>query len=240
MHLFWQMPNRVSDASPITQCSAVCEILVLPRIEKTYFWALQATFTDADGADHGAAHLGLQYYPPHPRSRAVNWGGYPPAHENWKRVFDGSPSPLPSDTDDANTRNFDWHELRPYRFTISLAAPSAHGWRGTVTDLETGVETHVRDLWAGGDRLRGFVVWSEWFSPPDAPTVVARWSQCRAKAADGTVIFPTGLFVNHPNDGGHTNVGHVIERGGPDAAVQQIINTARTVPHGTVVPVVAS
>jgi hypothetical protein len=115
MHLYWNMDEN---AGPLVEASAVLEILEAPAVAKTYFWALQASFTDDNGGDHGAAHLGLQWDPPHPNSGAVNWGGYPPQNDNWKVTLTGSDSPLPSTTNDPNTRDYPWQVGVRYRLRI--------------------------------------------------------------------------------------------------------------------------
>lgn len=231
MHLFWELPP---DAPNPVEASVVFEVIEMPQVAKTYFWALQATFTDASRTDHGAAHLGLQWYPRHPRSRAINWGGYPPAHANWKKVLQGSTSPLPSTTDDPNTRDFQWEPHVPYEFRI---APSPdRGWRGTVTDLVSGRVTLVRDLYAPGDRLTGLCVWTEWFCACDDPRTSVRWTGFRVRNADGAEHVPTSVKVNHPATN-CTNVTHLVEATVPELVVQQIMNTERVLPHGTVLPV---
>lgn len=233
VHLFWTLPP---DASDPVEASVVLEILSVPQVASTYFWALQATFTDAQRNDGGAAHLGLQWYPKHPRSRAVNWGGYPPANENWKKTLEGSRSRLRSHTHDPNTRNFAWEPGVPYELRIAPAPRAGHGWRGTVTDLQTGKLTTVRDLHAPGNRLTGLCVWTEWFCGCDDPTVAVRWSQFRVRTADGADHWPTSVKVNHPA-GNCANVSHLVEQTVPELVVQQVMNTERLVPHGTILPV---
>ena len=79
------------------------EVTTAPQVEALYFWALQVSFTDR-GRSGGGAHLGLQWYPAHPGSTAVNWGGYvPDGHE-----LEGTTSALPSATGNVNTRDFPW------------------------------------------------------------------------------------------------------------------------------------
>lgn len=232
MHLYWQLPP---DVGPLREVSAVLEVLVAPRTPNTVFWALQASFTDASGSSDGAAHLGLQWYPPHPRSRAVNWGGYPPQHQNWSSVLEGSPSSLPSTTDDPNTRDFAWEPLTPYLLRI---APSPdRGWRGTVTDMRTRTTTTVRDLWAPGDRVTGIVVWTEWFCPCKSPSSAVRWSGFEAITHDGVAVIPDSVSVSHPPDSPCNNVTHVVEQDGPFARIQQILNAKQLLPHGTVIPI---
>ena len=148
------------------------EVITEPAAERLYFWALQASFTDAGGTAFGAAHTGLQWNPRHPESRAVNWGGYGRTADV-SSVLDGSRSTLPGIAGDENTRSFVWSEGVGYRFTISGVEG---GWRSTVVDTSTGEATVIRDLFAGGDRLNGFVVWMEIFAPCDAPPTLVRWS----------------------------------------------------------------
>jgi len=152
--------------------SATLEVLVEPTAPALYFWALQASFVDAGGTTCGVAHTGLQWNPRHPGGRAVNWGGYRAAADVTS-VLDGTHSALPGIAGDENTRNFDWRPDVGYRFTIS---PGERGWRATATNTSTGEQTVIRDLFAGGDRLGGFVVWMEIFASCDAPPTVVRWT----------------------------------------------------------------
>jgi hypothetical protein len=157
---------------PWRSVSATLEVVVEPSAAHLYFWALQASFTDARGATFGAAHTGLQWNPRHPGGRAINWGGYGRTADT-NSVLAGTRSDLPGIAGDENTRNFSWAPCVAYRFTIS---PGERGWRSTVVDTSTGESTVVRELFAGGDRLNGFVVWMEIFAPCDAPTTTVRWS----------------------------------------------------------------
>jgi hypothetical protein len=231
MHLYWNMDPNLG---PLVEASAVLEVLEAPTVAKTYFWALQASFTDADGTDHGAAHLGLQWYPPHPNSGAVNWGGYPPQHSNWQVTLTGSESPLPSTTNDPNTRDYPWQVGVQYRLRI-FRSPS-QGWRATITDLSTGTVDLVRDLWLGGNQLRSLIVWTEWFCERRDPSVSVRWSEFVAIDSYGVAHAPVSVLVNHPADG-FTNTAHVVEESGPHAKILQVMKTRRKVRHGTVIPV---
>ena len=242
VHLYW---NLAPDESPVVEASAVLEVLTLPKVAATYFWALQASFTDSEGTELGAAHLGLQWYPPHPDSRAVNWGGYPPAHADWKRVLKGSRSQLRSTTHDPNTRDYPWMDRRPYELRIGpapvrrprpLRPPHPRGWRGTITDLTTGEATVVRDLFAPGDRLHGLVVWTEWFCACTDPMVDVQWSSLRTRTADGRQHIPTSVMVNHPAENCQ-NVAHEVAATVPELVIRQVMNTERHVAHGTVLPV---
>jgi len=152
--------------------SATLEVVAEPAATHLYFWALQASFTDDRGVSFGAAHTGLQWNPRHPGGRAVNWGGYGRAADV-NSVLDGTHSSLPGIPGDENTRNYPWRPGVGYRFTIDRGE---HGWRSSVTDTSTGEATAIRELYADGDRLNGFVVWMEIFAPCDAPTTIVRWS----------------------------------------------------------------
>jgi hypothetical protein len=152
--------------------SATLEVLTPPSSQHLYFWALQASFADGAGRHFGAAHTGLQWNPRHPDTRAVNWGGYAAA-ANVHSVLDGTRSSLPGIPGDENTRNYPWQPGVGYRFTIDRGE---QGWRSTVVERSTGTATVIRELYADGDRLDGFVVWMEIFAPCDAPPTVVRWS----------------------------------------------------------------
>ena len=102
----------------------------------------------------------------------MNWGGYGTTADV-SSVLDGTHSTLPGIPGDENTRSFAWTAGVGYQFTISQGE---RGWRSTVVDASTGEPTVIRELFAGGDRLNGFVVWMEIFAPCDAPTTLVRWS----------------------------------------------------------------
>jgi hypothetical protein len=181
---------------PWTEVSATFEVLEEPSIDRLYFWALQASFIDASGRSYGAAHTGLQYNPRHPSNRAVNWGGYGTAADVTS-VLNGTRSDLPGIAGDENTRNFAWRTGVRYRFTIDRGP---RGWRSTVTDLDSGAATVIRELFADGDRLNGFVVWMEIFAPCDAPRTIVRWSDLEvADRSRGQVRRPTSVTTNFPD-----------------------------------------
>jgi hypothetical protein len=259
MHLFWRLPNGIG---PVTRASVVFELTQPPAVEQLYFWALQASFVEADGTELGAAHTGLQWNPRHPDGRAVNWGGYPSAHSNWKRNIGGSVNQLPGFDDDQNTRHYDWQPHRPYRLAIDavpgepftagarkgrrkigrlgrtpLDTFTGTAWRATVTDLTTGSVQVLRDLYGGGSELRGLCVWTEWFCDCDDPTVAVTWTEFRFRTADGVEHEPTGVSVNHPSDGNCTNTSHRIITQTPELVIEQRMNTEREILHGTVIPI---
>jgi hypothetical protein len=218
-HLIWQLP-----AVPLDGVSATFELLTEPSVDRLYFWALQVGFIE-NGRPRGGGHLGLQWHPSHPDNRAVNWGGYGDAGE-----LDGSASVLPSALGNVNTRDFAWATGVPYRFTVRSPEPGM--WRGSVTDLLTGQETVVRDLYSSGAHLTAPMVWTEAFCRCEAPPVVARWSGFQASAG-GSEVSVDGVMVNYQSytQGGCTNTTVRLD---PDG-ILQITGTAREIPQGRLV-----
>jgi hypothetical protein len=180
-----------------------------------------------DGSrSHGAAHLGLQWNPRFPDRKAANWGGYDPEGI----VLSGSESVLPSTPQDRNTRDFPWQPGNKYRLRIHPSPAS--GWRGEVTDLETGIATVVRDLHVGGDRLGRFMVWSELFCECSDPRCVVAWSDPLAIGLGGDPIAPKAYRVNYKTDG-CPNTNSYSENG----RVYQATGSERATPQGSLVPV---
>jgi hypothetical protein len=227
VHLWWQ---GVPTGEPIAQCSVVLEVLQEPVVDKLYFWALQASFLDELGVVHGTAHTGLQWNPRHPDHRAVNWGGYARASDV-QSVLDGTDSPLPGIPGDRNTRNFPWREGVPYRFTIRRGSV---GWAAAVEDLAAGTSVTLRELYAGGDRLGGFVVWSELFCRGSDPTAVVRWSQPSVVTASGRVLAPTGMQATFPGGEEWRRLNVVTD----EVGMLQVTDARRTTKNMTVMPVV--
>ncbi len=161
------------------------EVLEPPSVDRLYFWAVQASFLDGVGS-HGAGHLGLQWNPRFPGHTAVNWGGY----ATRGTILPGSGSLLPSTPRDMNTRDFPWLAGRKYSLRI-YPSPEL-GWRGEVTDIDTGVTTVVRDLHAGGDHLGRVVVWTELFCECSDPRTVVAWSEPVAITLNGDQADPQG------------------------------------------------
>lgn len=220
-HLGWLL--EVDE--PVVEVSAVLEVVVPPAVDRLYFWALQASFADG-GRHRGAAHVGLQWNPRHPRSRAVNWGGYGADG----RVLAGSASPLPSLPDDPNTRDYGWEPGRRYRLRIAPAPGLPGRWLGEVTDLAAGRATVIRHLDGGGDRLASPVVWSEVFARCEHPSVTVRWSDFDAVGRSGLRVQPRGLTVSYePGPAGGCDNTTVVADG---RGVTQVTNTRRTVPPG--------
>lgn len=191
-HLRWRMPPGRWNA-----CEAVLEVVEPPTQRHLYFWALQASFHE-HGAHRGGAHLGLQWFHLHPGQTAVNWGGY----GSDGRELDGSVSSLPSAPGNPNTRDLAWHARTPYRLRIERAPTG--GWRGSVTDLATGVRTDVRDLWAPGDEVRDVLVWSEVFAPCDGEPTAVRWSGFVVETSAGERVPVDAGIVSYQSvtDGG--------------------------------------
>jgi hypothetical protein len=193
-HLWWQrIPNE-----PWREASVTFEVLTEPSGPHLYFWALQASFLDSEGRSHGAAHTGFQWNQSHRDNRAVNWGGYG-ATADVTSVLDGTRSSLAGIANDENTRSFAWRARTPYRFTIDRGE---QGWRSSVTDLVTGERTVIRELFAGGDRLGGLVVWMEIFAPCDASPSAVRWSDLEVRdRSRGASHRVTTVRTNFPDAG---------------------------------------
>lgn len=220
-HLIWTEPPELVD-----EVAATFELLTEPSVPRLYFWALQVSFIE-NRLPRGGAHLGLQWHPSHPGNRAVSWGGYGDIGE-----LEGSSSMLPSTLGNANTRDYWWETGVPYRFNISSPEPGR--WRGTVTNLDTGEPTIVRDLYSPGTHLGAPMVWTEALCRCDDPPVVARWSAFRASAGDHDLPIES-VRVNYQSytHGGCTNTTVRADEDG----LLQITGTEREIPQGRVVPI---
>ncbi|MGH9152195.1 MAG: hypothetical protein ACRD03_07345 [Acidimicrobiales bacterium] len=225
-HLTWAL----APGPALAEVSAVLEVVVPPAVDRLYFWALQVGFVGG-GGDRGAAHVGLQWNGRHPRSRAVNWGGYAPGGG----LLEGTASALPSAPGDPNTRDYPWEPGRAYRLRVSPSPGGAGGWRGEVVDEASGEATVVRDLLAGGEALARPVVWSEVFARCEHPSVTVRWSRFEAVTADGRRVAPTGVAVNYQASaaGGCDNTVSLPDGHG---GVLQVTNAERRPTPGGVIP----
>lgn len=205
-HLAWVVPP----GPPITAVEATLVVDADPTVEKLYFWALQASFSDA-ATDFGGAHTGLQWNPRFPANRAVNWGGY---HDRrfGGAVLDGTESALVSTPNDRNTRDYAWQPGRPYRFRISHGS-TAGFWRASVTDVPTGETIVIRELECRGDRLTHPLVWSEVFADCDDASVTVRWSDLTVERANGAVEQITTVETRYQAaaDGGCLNTNSATE-----------------------------
>lgn len=218
-HLYWDLAPQAREVA------VTLEVLEPPSVDRLYFWALQVSFLDGSGS-HGAGHLGLQWNPRFPDHKAVNWGGY----DTQGAVLPGSDSSLPSTPLDPNTRDFPW--LPRLKYSLRIHPSPEVGWRGEVTDIETGVVTVVRDLHVGGDDLRRVMVWSELFCECSDPRSVVSWSEPAAIGLRGEHLVPRAFRVNYQTDGcSNTNVysdGH---------GVCQATASERITAQGSLVPV---
>jgi hypothetical protein len=221
MHLRWDVPR-----GEWVGAEAVLEIVEPPRVPSLYFWALQVSFTDR-GRAGGGAHLGLQWFPPHPGSTAVNWGGYAPSGLE----LTGSTSALPSATGNPNTRDFAWQPGTRYRLRVARTDGSDPAWRGEVTDLASHATTHVRDLFAPGTALDAPIVWSEVFADCDAPPVRVRWTDLALLDASGTRHQVGSVVTSYQSvaDGGCRSTNSAVAVDG----FEQSTNTPRTNGPGT-------
>ena len=206
MHLFWEVPPQ-----PLSEVRADLTVLDAPAVDRLYFWALQVNFVDG-GAGRGGAHIGLQHHPAYPGAAAANWGGY---HPHGRGELEGSTSMLPSTLDNVNTRDYRWRPGQPYRFRVFRSGPGR--WRGTVTDLETGTETVIRDLFVEADALVGPMVWSEVFADCDHPSVAVRWTNLSADLAGGGEVRALSVRTNYQSfsDGGCANTDSSLDPTGP-------------------------
>ena len=227
-HLLWDL------AGEFAAVSVDFEVLRAPQVDKLYFWALQANFTDRSGRDGGGAHFGLQFHPDYPGSTAVNWGGYGPGGGE----LDGSSSPLAGSLGNPHTRDYAWQPRRRYRFRIDLAPPEHQpgdgrtAWRGSVTDTATDATTAVRVLYTRGDRLRDPIAWSEVFAHCDHPEVAVRWSGFEATDFHGVGHRPEAIRLNYQahDQGGCANTD---SEPGPDGSIVQRTNVARAHAQGS-------
>ncbi len=219
-HLWWV------DVPPCSEVEVTLTVEWEPKIDRLCFWALQASFGDGRSRT-GGAHLGFQWNPKFPRSRAVNWGGYSADG----RVLDGTESPLRSTPADRNTRDFTWEPGVPYRLRI---APAERGWWAGIVRDPGGEVVEVRRLHGGGHRLEAPVVWSEVFARCDDESVSVRWEHPRYLLQEGWSA-PTHYQVNYQSfeRGGCSNTSVRLAGSG----VAQVTNTMRTTAHGQQVPV---
>jgi hypothetical protein len=234
-HLSWQVDGQAAPR-PWVEVSAVLEIVEAPRVPALVFWALQASFVDR-GRAGGAGHLGLQWYPAHPGSTAVNWGGYDAGGAELR----GSASAQPSATGNVNTRDLAWSPGVAYRLRIARSPDPAPGrlvaWRGQVEDTRDGAVVVVRDLWASGDALADPVVWSEVFAACDEPAGQVRWSDLRLVDTGGAAHLVTRVAVNYQSLGAGgcaTTDARVDGRGQADVGVMQVTNVARVTRQGEI------
>lgn len=219
-HLTWEIPR-----GQYVSVAIDLEVAVGPSADELYFWALQASFLEGS-RETGAGHIGLQWHPRYPGNTAANWGGY----RSGGGELEGTESPLPSSIGNANTRDFPWRSGRTYRLEIAQTPNRRGWWRGSITDVEGGVTSAIRDLNGGGDQLGRIVVWSEVFARCDDPPVTVRWSRPTLIARDGTVVTVGSARVNYQShaDGGCANTTSL----SAGNAVEQTTNSLRTTPQG--------
>jgi len=218
LHLRWDWGPRPPELVAVEVDLTVVDPPHGDGADHLYFWALQASFSGG-----GAGHVGLQHHPAHPGRRAANWGGYAAGGGG---ELSGTESPFPSARNNPNTRDFDWVPDRPYRIGIRRGAT---GWAGTVDGIV------LRELHAGGARLRDILVWSEVFARCDHPSAAVRWSGFAGTTADGDIVRPRAVHVNYQREaaGGCSNTSSEPDDAG---GIVQRTNTARATPQGAVLP----
>ena len=223
-HLWWQ--GIVADAAdPIISCEVTLEVLREPQVPALYFWAMQMSFLDAHGHQSGSAHIGLQWNQRHPTSRAVNWGGYAQASDVTS-ILEGSHSSLPSAPDDRNTRDYPWRSGAPYRLAVRR---SERGWSGSITDVERSSTVEIRELFAGGDRLDGFVVWSELFCSGTDPRSAVRWSRPIVHHTSGRTQSAAAMTATYPGGAQWRRLDTRVDSVG----ITQLTDCRRLTPHQT-------
>lgn len=234
MHLMWQMPAPTR-SDPIVEVSAVIQIDQLPEVPRLFFWALQVSFVER-AKTIGAGHLGLQFHPDYPVGGAVNWGGYHGSGSTGSGELPGSSLHIPSTLANPNTGDYPWQPGRRYRYRI-YRSPE-RGWRGSVVDLESGIETVIRDLWCPGSNLGDCMVWTEAFADCDDPGVSVRWSDLEAITVGGSIIQPTAVRVNYQTvaNGGCITTNTALSKAEPGTRpdVIQETGTTRTVKQGSI------
>ncbi|MGI9585699.1 MAG: hypothetical protein ACR2N7_08940 [Acidimicrobiia bacterium] len=204
-HLWWDVPY----GERLTAASVTLDVARRPDLDRLVFFALQVAFVKPGG---GAAHLGLQHHPAFPGQSAVNWGGY----DADGTILEGSTSALASARDDRNTRDFRWESGRPYQLTVERGESAENGkvaWIGSVTDLVSGDQTTVRELFNPGQSLRAPVVWVESFAPCDAPRFEARWSNATVITESGDVRAIKKMRADYQPHaaGGCTNTNSIVD-----------------------------
>lgn len=222
LHARW-----VGEPSHVVAAHVDLTIDELPASSHLRFFAVQASFTDR-GRPQGAGHLGLQWIDRHPGNTAVNWGGYHDQRSGRRGELPGSGSSLPSAAGNVNTRDYSWRAGATYRCTISRGAD---GWAGSVTDVQTGVVTVVRELHCPGDHLTSVVMWSEIFAPCEGPGVTVRWARPTWETEDGELVPVRRVELSYQRhaDGGCANTSTVVEG---DQVVQRTATT-RVHDHGS-------
>ena len=221
-HLSWECPPVA-----LAEVSVTLTIRDAPQVDKLYFWALQASFAQ-NGIAMGAAHLGLQYHPAYPHSTAANWGGY----QSGGTELEGSTSTLPSTLDNPNTRDYTWRVGSAYRLRI-YQAKEQDRWCGSVTDLDSGIETVIRELFVSADSLVAPVMWTEAFCDCDDPSVSVVWSEPevvpKVATGQGDPHLVTAVNTNYQayENGGCTNTVSILE---PSLGFVQQTNCERSVP----------
>jgi hypothetical protein len=220
MHLFWTLPGS------FTAAEVTLEVLDAPAVDRLYFWALQASFTDGHRT-LGGAHLGLQWHPDYPGATAVNWGGYRAGGGE----LAGTASTLPGSLGNPHTRDYPWEVGVPYRLRIDRSPRRAGSWRGSLHDPQRGRTVVIRELMPGGTHLCSLMTWSEVFARCEHPPVTVRWSDPVAFDELDRSVRPTEVAVNYQShaDGGCANTNAFID----DTGICQRTCCSRRVAQGS-------
>lgn len=213
-HLYWKCPNVA-----YLQVNATITVTNPPTVPKLYFWALQVNF-ESDNRKQGGAHFGLQHHSQYQNNGAINWGGY----FDLGGELEGTTSNLKSDLNNVNTRNYQWQSNIAYEYKIQKTSDG--NWLGSITNLETGEQTHVRELFCDAEYITNPMVWTECFANHDDPSTTVAWSNLKAISTDGKEHKITSAEINYQkiSDGGSANTNSYIHQ---SSFIQQT-NTQRT------------
>jgi len=203
--LWWDLSHGV----PLVEIAVTLIVARRPDIDRLVTFAIQAAFVKPDG---GSCHLGLQHHPRFPDRSAVNWDGYDAKGE----PLDATEPTLPSATGEDATRDFTWDQDVAYRFMIERGAEYPDGtfrWKGSVTNLDTGVREVIRELSNASPNMRAPVMYVESHASCDGPGFEARWSDATAVLLDGRVRSVRSMRVDYQPKaaGGCTNTNSVVE-----------------------------
>lgn len=224
-YLWWDIPY----GERLTEVSVTLTVPRRPDLDRLVSFAIQGAFVKPG---RGSCHLGLQHHPRFPNRGAVIWGGYNSKGE----TLEGSESLLPSATGDPTTRDFFWLPDTPYQLTIERGDERPEGtfpWTGSVTDLDSGERTVIRDIISQSPHLRAPVMYIEAYAPCDGPRFEARWSNAIVVLADSGVRAVSSMRVDYQPHaaGGCTNTNSSVE----GSAFVQRSGQLRTTKPGTTI-----
>ena len=224
-HLWWK---GVPSNEPIVACSVVLEVVQPPTVAALYFWALQASFLDAHRPvlRRGPHRAPVEPPPPGQPGGELGWlraGGRRHLHPGRQRL-----------TAARHPRGPEHPHVRvARRDPVPLHDPSRHRRVGVDGDRSgrPAPEVTVRELYAAGDRLGGFVMWSELFCRGDDPPTRCGGRSRRPSPRPVADRAAAALHATFPDGPEWRDLDVVVDGVG----VQQVTTTGRTL-RGGVVP----